>query len=624
MSASDSGTGSDPKGPRRPDVGIAGALRQLGVLLRTLRRSPFFRPCALLALGIMLVICFNMVGQVRLNAWQGDFFDALEQRQLDELLRQVLIFLLIIAVLLAFVVAETWLREILEVRAREWLTRDLLDQWVVGKRPYLLAFAGDIGVNPDQRMQADAQHLTELTIGLGIGLFRSSLLLLSFLGVLWVLSEEVVFGEDLHIPGYLVWCALAYALSGSWLTWRVGRPLVGINAERYAREAELRFALVRISENAEAIALYDGEGDERRALNGPVERVVAITRRLANALARLTWITSGYGWLALIVPVLAAAPGYFQGSLSFGGLMMAVDAFRHVQSALRWFVDNFPAIADWRATLLRVASFREALPALDDLPATSGRIDYAEHEGEGIVFTDLRVALPDGQVALEPSRVELQPGDRLLIMGRRGVGKSAMFRAMAGIWPWGEGAIQMPPRATLMFIPQRPYLPLASLRAAVSYPKPAGEIAADAVQAALERVGLGHLLPQLDQDQRWDRELTLEEQQRLTLARLLLHRPKAVFMDEALGALDVEHRELMLSIFNQELAGTTVVSIGSGPLEDHFYKRCVRLRRLAGVPGLRPAAALLAAREPDLGLGAAPVTAPIKPDPVDEVRSGRR
>ncbi len=215
--------------------------------------------------------------------------------------------------------------------------------------------------------------------------------------------------------------------------------------------------------------------------------------------------------------MLAVAPGYFQGSLSFGGLMMAVDAFRHVQSAPCWFVDNFPAIADWRATLLRVASFREALPTLDMLPATTGHIEYLEQEGNGIVFTDLRVALPDGQVALEPSRVELQPGERLLIMGRRGVGKSAMFRAMAGIWPWGQGAIQMPPRATLMFIPQRPYLPLASLRAAVTYPSPAGEVAADAIPAALERVGLGHLLPLLDQDQRWDRELTLEEQQRLTL-----------------------------------------------------------------------------------------------------------
>jgi putative ATP-binding cassette transporter len=570
------------------DAGITGAFHQLGILLRALRRSRYFRPCALLAFGVVVMIGLNMVGQVRLNTWQGDFFDALEQRQYEELLRQVFVFVIIIAILLGLVVGETWLREILEVRMREWLTRDLLDQWVVGKRPYLLAFAGEIGVNPDQRMQADAQHLTELTIGLGIGLFRSSLLLLSFLGVLWVLSEGVVFGDDIHIPGYLVWCALAYALSGSWLTWLVGRPLIGINAERYAREAELRFSLVRISENAEAIALYGGERDERRALDGPVDAVVAITRRLAYALARLTWITSGYGWLALLVPVLAAAPGYFQGTLSFGGLMMAVGAFRHVQNALRWFVDNFPGIADWRATLLRVASFREALPALDSLAQSSGHINYVEHEGDKIVFADPRVALIDGQVALDPPRVELQPGDRLLITGPRGVGKSVMFRALAGIWPWGEGTIDVPKRETLMFIPQRPYLPLASLRTVLTYPQAAARVADEAIKAALGRVGLGHLTTLLDRDQRWDRELTLEEQQRLTLARLLLRRPRTVFMDEALSALDVEHRDLMLSIFDQELVGTTVVSIASGPIEDNFYTRCVRLRRVPGAPGLRP------------------------------------
>ena len=625
MTSPDPGTSFAPHSARTRDAGIAGALRQLGVLLRALRQSRYFRPCTLLAIGIVAVICLNMVGQVRLNAWQGDFFDALEQRQLQELLHQVLVFLVIIAVLLALVVSETWLREILEVRAREWLTRDLLDQWVCGKRPYLLAFVGEISDNPDQRMQADALHLSELTIGLGIGLLRSSLLLVSFLGVLWVLSADVVFGEDLHIPGYLVWCALAYAITGSWLTWRVGRPLIGINAERYAREAEFRFALVRISENAEAIALYGGERDERRALDRPVEAVVGITRRLANALARLTWITSGYGWLGLIVPVLVAAPGYFQGGLSFGGLMMAVGAFNHVQAALRWFVDNFPGIADWRATLLRVASFREALPELDKLADTSGRIDYGEHEGGGVVFDNLRVALLDGQVELDQPQVELQPGERLLILGRRGVGKSAMFRAMAGIWPWGEGAIRVPTPARVMFIPHRPYLPLSSLREALTYPNHSGRIADDAVESALERVGLGHLTAKLDQDKRWDRELTLEEQQRLILARLLLRRPSAVFMDEALGALDVEHRELMRSIFDEELAGTTVVSIGSGPMEDHFYHRCIHLRRRAGEPGLRTGEAV-AGPGPAHSTGAelAARAARTKPDPVDDLRSGHR
>ncbi|HEX6142959.1 MAG TPA: ABC transporter ATP-binding protein/permease [Geminicoccaceae bacterium] len=619
---------SGPHVARVLEVGLADALRQLGVLLQALRQSRFFRPCGLLALGIVAVIGLNMVGQVRLNAWQGDFFNALEQRRLDDLLFQVVVFGLIIACLLTLVVGETWLREILEVRMREWLTRDLLDQWVVGTRPYLLGFAGEIAVNPDQRMQADALQLTELTISLSIGLLRSSLLLVSFLGVLWALSGETAFvlrGEDIRIPGYLVWCALLYALSGSWLTWRVGRPLIGINAERYAREADLRFALVRISENAEAIALHGGAADERRALDRPVDAVVAVTRRLASALARLTWITSGYGWLGLLVPVLVAAPGYFQGSLTFGGLMMAVGAFNHVQAALRWFVENFPAIANWRATLLRVATFRETLPALD-LPADrAGHIEYLERDEDTIVFDDLRVALSEDEVIMDQPRVEAGPGDRLLIMGRRGVGKSVMFKALAGIWPWGGGAIHVPPRDTLMFIPQRPYLPLASLRAALTYPSTAGTVPEDAIHGVLERVGLAHLVPRLDDDRRWDQELALEEQQRLTLARVLLRRPRAVFMDEALSTLDADRREFMLAIFEHELANTIVVSLGTGPLEGTFYNRSLRLRRRPRAPELEPAPPPLGwpDRWPGTALAARAAT-PTRPDPALDVRTGHR
>ncbi|MEZ5865936.1 MAG: SbmA/BacA-like family transporter [Geminicoccaceae bacterium] len=446
-----------------PEIGFRDALRQLRVLFGALRRSPYRRICFLLAFGLVVVICLNMLGQIRLNAWQGDFFDALEQRLPGELVHQSLIFVAIVAVLLLFVVAETWFRELLEVRLREWLTRDLLDQWVSGRRPWLLGFQGDIALNPDQRLQADARQLTELTISLGIGLLRSTLLLVGFLGVLWTLSQGVVFrlgGSELHVPGYLVWCALAYAASGSWLTWRVGRPMIGLNAERYAREAELRFALVRISENAEAIALHDGAAGERRRLDLPVDAVVAITRRLAYALARLTWITSGYGWLGLIVPVLAAAPGYFQGQLSFGGLMMTVGAFNQVQAALRWFVDYFPAIADWRATLFRVVGLREILPGLDTIAAGEGRITYVEPATEPPASpSPTSAAPPGGEVALAEPLVELAPGEHLLLTGSQGVGKSAVFRAPCRpLWPWGLGTVGLPPRDRLAFLPGRPYI----------------------------------------------------------------------------------------------------------------------------------------------------------------------
>jgi putative ATP-binding cassette transporter len=572
-----------------PDVAAGTAWGQLKSLLATMRTSRLRWRLLWLAIGIAVAICVSMVGQVRLNAWQGDFFDALEQRDLHAFGTQALVFLVVVAGLLALVVAETWLREMLEVRLREWLTHDLLDRWLVPKRAYFLGLTSDIGVNPDQRMQADALRLTEFSVTLSIGLLRSSLLLVSFLGVLWLLSGEVVFalgGSSFTVPGYLVWCALAYAFVGSWLTWRMGRPLIAINAERYAHEAELRFALVRISECAEAISVHGGEMDERRALDRPVERVVEVTRRLANGLARLTWITSGYGWLAMLVPILVAAPGYFHGTLSFGELMMTIGAFNQVQQALRWFVDSFPQIAEWRATLLRVVALHDALPKLEKLGDDTSRINVVQRPSATVAFEDLSVIVPDGSIGLDQPLVELAPGDRLLITEESGADKSVLFRAMAGVWPWGGGTIHLPPRESVMFVPQRSYLPLGSLRDDVTYPAASGCFDDEEVCTVLERVGLGHLIPVLDREARWDKELSPEQQQRLVLARVLLHKPQAVFFDEVMGALGGEGHRLTLSIFDHELADTTVVSIGGGPAQHSFYNRTVSLVRLSG--GIRP------------------------------------
>ena len=427
-------------------------------------------------------------------------------------------FSVIVGVLLVLVVAQTWLKEILQVRLREWLTHDLLDRWLAPKRAYLLAHAGEIGVNPDQRVHEDTRHLIDLSTDLAVRMLQASLLLISFIGVLWVLSAKVVFVAGDHsftVPGYMVWCALAYAIGGSWLAWRVGRPLIPLNATRYAREADLRFSLVRVSECAEGIALYGGETDERRILEGTVDHVLTVMRRLAGGLARLTWVTSGYGWLAIIAPVLVAAPGYFGGSLSFGGLMMVIGAFNQVQQSLRWFVDDFHRVADWRATLLRVMALREALAAPDTANDGRERIELVDHAVGHIGLENLTVAVGGGQATLGDAMVEIAPGERVLIVGETGSDKSTLFRAMAGLWPWGTGTIHLPPRRSMMFMPQRPYLPLGSLRAAVSYPAEPGRFDDLAVGAALMRVGLGHLVPTLGHEQRWDKNLPLEEQQRL-------------------------------------------------------------------------------------------------------------
>jgi vitamin B12/bleomycin/antimicrobial peptide transport system ATP-binding/permease protein len=582
-----------------PEVAAGTVWRQLTSLFGALRTSPLRRRLIWLGIGIGAAICLSMVGQVKLNAWQGDFFDALEQRNLEAFGSLVLVFLGIVAGLLTLVVAETWLREMLEVRLREWLTHDLLDRWLAPKRAYFLALTSDIGVNPDQRMQADALRLTQFSVSLSIGLLRASLLLVSFLGVLWLLSSEVVFalgGSSFTVPGYLVWCALAYASAGSWLTWRIGRPLIAINAERYTHEAELRFALVRISECAEAISVHGGELDERRALDRPVDRVVQVTRRLANGLARLTWITSGYGWLALLVPILVASPGYFHGTLSFGELMMTIGAFNQVEQALRWFVDSFPQIADWRATLLRVVALHEALPKLEAPGHEASRIGFVQRPCAPVAFENLRVTLPDGCIGLDRPWVELAPGDHLLITGQPGADKSVLFRAMAGVWPWGSGTVHLPPREAVMFVPQRSYLPLGTLRDNVTYPAASKRFDDDAVCMALDRVGLGHLIPALGREKRWDKELSPDQQQRLVLARVLLQRPRAVFFDEIMSGFDDERDLLTLSIFERELADTTVVSIGNGLADSSFYNAAVSLIRLSGGPGmsLRPRPRLVA------------------------------
>ena len=568
-----------------------GVLGQLAALLRALRGSPSRRRLRLLAAGIILVICANAVGQILLIRWQGAFYDAIEQKLLREFGVQLLVFAAIAGFLLVLVVTQTWLQEMLKVRLREWLTCDLLDQWLAPKRAYLLGFAGEIGINPDQRIHQDTQRLTELTTILAVGLLQASLLLVSFVGVLWLLSAQVVFeyaGRSFVIPGYMVWCAIAYSLAGSLLAWRIGRPLIPLNAERYAREAELRFALVSANEHADGIALHGGERDQRRLLGEPVERLIAVMMSLARGLARLTWVTSGYGWLAMVVPIIVASPGYFHGDLSFGGLMMVVGAFNQVQTSLRWFVDNLAQIADWRATLLRVVAFRTALPEVETIGAATGQIEIVETTAEQLVLERLEIALPAGCATLDRDRIVIDPGDRVQILGEAGAGKSSLFRAPAGIWPWGSGSIRLPPRPPMSFMPSRPFLPTGTLRAAVSYPAAPDSFEPAALIAAIEGVDLAHLVPLLDRADHWDRELPPDEQQRLAFARLLLHAPRWVVLDDALSAVSEAHRRLVLSLAHDRLERVTLIRLGRDPVLDGFWDRTLNIVERPGGPCLRP------------------------------------
>ncbi|HZD54092.1 MAG TPA: ABC transporter ATP-binding protein/permease, partial [Woeseiaceae bacterium] len=569
----------DGSEPAAPEANLA---QEMYLLFRDMLGRGKGWPVLRLWAAITFVLVANMFGQVRLNEWNGAFFDAVEQRNAEAFLWQLVVFLVIVAFLLVLVVSQTWLQQRFKIRLRERLTHVLLDAWLEPNRIYQLGHTGKAGSQPDQRLQEDCRLFSELSTSLGVGMLNSLLLLVSFIGVLWMLSSYATFtfhGREVVIPGYMVWIAIGYAAIGSGLTWLVGRPLIGLNTERYAREADLRFAVVRVNESAESVALYSGEPDERRNLDRCLEAVLGATRRLSGALARLTWITSGYGWLAIVVPILAAAPGYFTGRLSFGEMMMVVGAFNQVQAALRYFVDQFPTIADWRSSVLRVAMFRQAAIDLDRIIAENPRIEIRPHPDGWLTFENLSIALPDGSIIIDEATAEVRPGERVLIMGESGSGKSTLFRAVAGLWPWGSGLIRIPPPEGIMFLPQKPYLPLGTLRAAISYPAAPDTFDDATVRRALELCGLGDFAGALDRDERWDQTLSVGQQQRVAFARVLLHRPRWVFMDEATSALDEESQASMLSLFETELVDASVLSIGHRPGLEGFHTRTLHIHK---------------------------------------------
>jgi putative ATP-binding cassette transporter len=567
------------------DVPASGVLQQLWILAKAMGASPRRVSLLFLPLGSVVVIATNAVFQIRLNNWQGALYDALQNHDLGAFGHQLLVFLSLIGVLLLLVVAQAWLTEVGKVRLRGWLTRDLLDEWLRPKRAYLLAFAGEAGVNPDQRIHEDARHLTELSVDLGNGLLQASLMLLSFIGVLWILSAQVVFDFGhgaFTIPGYMVWCAIAYASIGSWLAWRVGRPLIGLNAERYAREADFRASLIKVAERSEAIVLYQGEGEERAHLDQIFHKVQSLARQLANGIVSLTWVTSGHGWLAMAAPFVIAAPGYFGGRLTLGSLMVAVGAFNQVQYALRWFVDNFSKIADWRATLLRIMALRDALQRIEQLHGDQHRIVFDEAPAGSLVLEHLEAYLPGSLVecaALEEGRMELKAGEHVLIEGDNAAAKTTLFMSLAGLWPWGDGRIGLPPRSDMLFLPERPYFPRGPLRTALAYPAEAPDYADERYADALRAVSLDRFAEDLDRALDWGRQLSLEEQQILGFARIFLHTPRWVFLNDSLGAVPEKKRAALLAAFAERLGDCTIVSTG-GDIGHHFFRRSIHLRQL--------------------------------------------
>ncbi|OLP60183.1 glycosyl transferase family 1 [Xaviernesmea oryzae] len=545
-------------GGASPNLSLA---YRLGVMFSAFWSSSVRVKVLSLGPAMIIVILATAYMTVILNEWNAPFYDALQRRDLPEFFHQLEIFFLIAGALLLLNVVQAWLNQMTALYMREGLTRDLVDQWLKRKRALRLAADGLIGVNPDQRLHEDARTLAESTTGLTIGLVQSTILLVSFIGVLWELSSGFVFnigGHSFSIPGYMVWAAIFYAASASVLSRFVGRKLVRLNGDRFSKEAELRFSLMHASESISAITVERGEENERLRINADITSVLHVLKRLALANTNLTWVSASYGWLVVVVPIIVAAPAYFSGGLTFGQLMMSVGAFNQVNTALRWYVANFAPIAEWRATLVRVTDFRLALTEMDGPMTSRHAIQYHETTPDRMTLEDVSIAVKVdahvdhcGGFRLLETPVEIAAGEKIMINGDHNVNRRLLFQALAGVWPCGGGRIGLPPQDEMLFVPQTAYLPGGTLREALCFPEAPDHYSTEAIAEALEAAGLSDLLPRLDERARWEKVLDTDVQKAITFAHLLLAKPRWVIFEEVLEGMEPERAERLAQMLTR-------------------------------------------------------------------------
>ncbi len=568
---------------------------------------PYFRSeerwSARLLLAAIIILNLSLVGiDVVLNFWNGAFYDSLQDKDWNSFISLLFLgkfdggsmlpgFCLLAGVYILIAVYRTYLNQWLQIRWRRWLTARFLDDWLADRAYYRISLSSGIdGLgtdNPDQRIADDLHSFTTDTLSIGLDLLSTIVSLVSFIGILWALSGPMtLFG--LAIPGYLVWVALLYALVGSTLTQMVGKPLAFLRFRQQKVEADFRFALARFRENTESVALYGGEANEHRGLSARFAEVVSLWWMIMRRIKFLNALTAGYGQVASIFPIVVAAPRYFSGAIPLGGLTRIASAFGRVQGAMSWFVDSYGSLAAWFATIERLATFQRAIQAARLAYDVGPRRETAA--GADLELDRLTLRLPDGQVLIEAASAAIAPGEHVLISGRSGSGKSTLLRAIAGIWPFGDGAIRRPP-GRFLFLPQRAYLPLGSLRHALSYPQ-VDDIADDARLAeVLDAVDLAHLLPRLDDDAPWTQLLSGGEQQRLAIARALLVQPDWLFLDEATATLDPDGEAKMYALLRTRLPAAAIVSVAHRPALADAHERLLRLERPGPQAGhLGPAA----------------------------------
>jgi putative ATP-binding cassette transporter len=539
--------------------------------------------------SVVLLTVAQVAVPVAINLWSERLFDALEQRALGEFLRLIGVLALIILSNLVIVTAHLWVRRRLQVDWRAWLTRGLLEDWMAAGHHYQLTLLPGDHDNPDGRIAEDIRIATEYAIDLAHSLLYCGLLLGSFTRILWGLSgspELEVLGVGLYLPGHLVWIGLLYGAVGTLATVLLGRPLVRAANWRQVQEASFRFGLAHARENALSIALMRSEGGERRRLGDLFRAAVGAWERQTRALRDLYFFSSSWSVLSQAFPILVAAPRYISGTISLGTLMQIAQAFQQMVGALAWPIDNLPRLADWRASAGRVLGLHRALTALDErvAPLAGGRIHLEPSARPDLAFRDVAVRTPTGEVVVESLNAEIRPGEHVLLTGDPDRA-SALIKVAAGLWPWGRGRVELPEGLAVFFLPRRPYIPAGPLRAALTYPREAEPPPDAVIQGALRRVGLGHLAGRLDEAARWDEALAAGDRQRLGFARLLIHRPAWVVIQEATDDLDPEAERAMLDILREDLPAAAVVTVARREHRDALGRA-----RLLPVPAGEPGA----------------------------------
>lgn len=550
--------------------------------------APYFRSedkwvgRALLAAVITIELALVAI-DVLLNQWQNRFYTALQEYDWDVFVREVGVFCLLATCFIVLSVYQLYLNQWLQIRWRRWLTKHYLGEWLHGANHYRMQLQGDAADNPDQRIAEDVNLFVERTLYIGLSLLSSVVTLCSFVVILWGLSAAAplhLFGKEYSIPGYLVWAALIYAVLGTALTQWIGSPLVRLDFKQQQFEADFRFNLVRARENSEQIALLQGERAERLGLWERFSHVVENWYGIMSRTKRLTAFTRSYSQAAVIFPYILVAPAYFGKKVQLGGLQQTASAFGSVQTALSIFVTIYRTLADWRAIVARLDGFEAAIASAATLEKSSESIGVIASEGgKAIDLRQLMLRLPNGTPLVSADGLSLRGGERTLLTGPSGSGKSTLFRAIAGIWPFGSGSIAIPPDASLMMLPQRPYFPIGSLHGAIAYPGETEAFSDDRVREALIMVGLPKLAERLQEKAHWNRMLSLGEQQRLGLARALLHAPQYLFLDEATASLDEPSEAALYNLLGSKLPQTTIVSIGHRSTLEAFHQRHVAMVR---------------------------------------------